>query len=69
MLIQPRFEIGDASEQSHQHRPHGGWRGGPIFLGDVWYGRRIIVHSVYHTENTLGVKVGRQPERLPYLYQ
>jgi hypothetical protein len=22
------------------------------------------VHSVYHTENTLGVKVGRHPERL-----
>jgi hypothetical protein len=34
------------------------WRGVPVFLGDVWYGRYLIVHSVYHTENAEGVKVG-----------
>lgn len=39
--------------------------GGPIFLGDFWYWRSIIVHNVYHTANALGVKVGRHAERLP----
>jgi hypothetical protein len=68
MLVEPRFEVGDPSEQSHQHRAHCGWGGGPVFLGDVWYGRYLIVHSVYHTENAEGVKVGRYPERLPYAY-
>jgi hypothetical protein len=40
------------------------WRGGPVFLRDVWYWRHIIVHSVYHTENAVDVKVWRPPERL-----
>jgi hypothetical protein len=65
MLIEPRFEVGDALGellvlllQGNEHHAHGGRRGGPVFLGDVWYWRHIIVHSVYHTENALGVKVG-----------
>jgi hypothetical protein len=42
------------------------WRGGPVFLRDVWYWRHIIVHSVYHTENAVDVKVWRPPERLRF---
>jgi hypothetical protein len=73
MLGETRFEVGDALgellvllQQGVEHRAHGGRRGGPVFLGDFWYWRHIIVHSVYHTENAVGVKVGRRPERLRF---
>jgi hypothetical protein len=35
VLVEAGFEVGDARQQSYHHRAHSGWRGGPVFLGNL----------------------------------